>query len=63
MSEKIPDFTEAEEEAADALHRLLDYCHARQLKVGEALVAKIKYNATRADHQLENRRKKGGKHF
>jgi NTP pyrophosphatase (non-canonical NTP hydrolase) len=63
MSDKIPEFTAVEEELADALIRILDYAGARQLRLGDAMKAKFKYNMNRPDHLLENRAKKGGKQY
>lgn len=48
LSEKIPGFTAEEDEAADVLIRLLDYCAWRKLRLGDAMEAKLAYNATRA---------------
>lgn len=56
QSEKIPGFTNAEEEYADLVIRLMDMAHARGLRIAEAVVAKMDHNATRpAMH--------GGKNF
>jgi len=46
-SDKIPEFNSAEEEYADAIIRILDHCAQRDWRIGEAVVAKIRYNATR----------------
>lgn len=46
-SEKIPDYTAEEEEAADVLIRLLDYAAGRRLRIGEAVAAKLEFNAGR----------------
>lgn len=62
-SEKLPGFSNEEEEAADLLHRLFDYAAARQLRLGEAYVAKGLYNLKRQDHSLEARNAEGGKAF
>lgn len=43
-SEKIPEFLEEEEEMADAFIRMLDIIGKRKLRVGAAIVAKLKYN-------------------
>lgn len=40
-------FTNEEEEAADTLIRLLDLCGGRGLRLGEAVIAKMEYNASR----------------
>lgn len=62
-SEHLPEFTAEEEEAADVLIRLADYSGYRKLRLAQAYVAKLAYNARRADHKLENRRADGGKKF
>ncbi len=59
----LPDRTAEEVEAADVLIRLLDYCCFRRLDLGGATLAKLAYNATRADHTDEARRAAGGKKF
>lgn len=47
MSAKIPQFTLEEEEAADVLIRLLDYCAGRGLNLEGAAIAKHDYNKGR----------------
>lgn len=42
-----PDFSELEVEMADAILRILDFCCAKKLNVGEALIAKLEYNRNR----------------
>lgn len=39
--------TSVEEEAADAALRLMDWCAARGVQLGAAIVAKMEYNTTR----------------
>lgn len=46
-SEHIPGFTGEEEECADVILRALDYAGARNLRIGEALAAKIEANSNR----------------
>lgn len=46
-SDKIPGFTNAEEEYADLIIRLADMAEGMRLRIGEAVVAKMEYNATR----------------
>lgn len=46
-SSHIPQFTGAEEEAADVIIRVLDLCEARGYRIGEALASKIKFNENR----------------
>lgn len=55
LSEKIPNFTQAEEEAADVLIRLLDFSVGRDIRLKEAVIAKMHYN--------EGRPYKHGKEF
>lgn len=47
MSEKIPEFTEEEDEIADVLIRVFDYVGWRKLRLGGAVRAKMAYNANR----------------
>lgn len=46
-SQKVPPYTEMEEELADVVIRCMDYAQARGLDLGGAIVAKFKYNKTR----------------
>lgn len=46
-SEKIPDFSASEEEAADVIIRMLDLCANQKWRVGAAIFAKLAYNRTR----------------
>lgn len=46
-SDKIPEFTGVEEELADAVIRIMDFAKGGGLRVGEAILEKIKYNKTR----------------
>jgi len=52
----IPEFTATEAELADVIIRIMDFSAHRGLRVGQAVVAKLKYNATRP-------RMHGGKKF
>lgn len=52
-----------EVELADALIRIFDLAGAMGLDLGGAIDEKLAYNAQRADHKLENRKKEGGKRF
>jgi hypothetical protein len=47
QSEKIPLFSNEEEEVADGIIRLLDYAALRNLRIGAAILAKHQYNKTR----------------
>ena len=46
-AEHIPGFTGVEEELADVIIRILDFAGHHNLRLGEALSAKITYNLTR----------------
>lgn len=46
-SDKIPEFLVVEEEAADVVIRLMDLGRRRGWRVGEAIVAKARYNSGR----------------
>ena len=56
QSEKIPEFTNLEEELADVVLRIMNFGHQLNLRVGEAIIAKDEYNASRPF-------KHGGKQF
>jgi hypothetical protein len=58
---KLPEFSNLEVELADALHRIFDMAGELGLRLGEAYVAKGKYNLVRQDHTPEARRGKHGK--
>lgn len=47
-SDHIPEFTGLEEELADTVIRIMDYTRQRGLRLAEAIVAKHRYNGTRA---------------
>lgn len=47
MSEKIPGFTHAEEEAADVIIRLFDLAGGRGWRLAQAIIAKHNYNIER----------------
>ena len=52
-----------EVELADAIIRIFDLAESRGFKLGETIYEKLEYNKSRADHQITNRLKKGGKKF
>lgn len=61
QDDHLPDFDMLTVELGDAVIRIFDLAGGLGLRLPEAIVAKLKYNATRADHKLENRLKEGGK--
>lgn len=63
MDDHLPHRLSEEVELADLLIRALDYIGAFNLDIGGALIEKIDYNTTRADHTNEARLKADGKKF
>lgn len=50
-----------EVELADAVIRILNVGAAMQLDIPQAIIEKLEYNRKRKDHELEARRREGGK--
>ena len=63
MSGHLPKRTGVEEELADALIRIFDYCGDNDIDIGGALVEKMQYNRQREDHTNAARLASGGKKF
>lgn len=63
MDDKIPEFTMVEAEMADAFIRWCDVCGGFNLRVVDAIIAKLAFNTVREDHKIENRVKPGGKKY
>ena len=63
MDDKLPHRHGREVEIADAIIRLFDLCGGYGMDIGGAIVEKLAYNATRADHRIENRIAEGGKAY
>ena len=61
QDDKLPDRPMIEVELADAVIRILDLCGHENLDLAGAIQDKLEYNASRADHKLENRLADGGK--
>ena len=63
MDDHLPHRKMAEVELADVVIRTLAYANAFGYDIEGAITEKLEYNKHRADHQRENRIKKGGKKF
>lgn len=63
MDDHLPHRTSIEVEMADAVIRIFEFGGLLGLDLGGAIVEKMRYNATRKDHQLAERAKDGGKQF
>lgn len=61
--DKLPHRSMFEVELADALIRIFDLAGSQGMDLGGAMIEKMEYNRTRADHKPENRLKEGGKVF
>ncbi len=61
--DKLPHRSMFEVEMADALIRIFDLAGSQGFDLGGAMIEKMEYNRTRADHKPENRLKDGGKAF
>lgn len=63
MDDHLPERPMAEVEMADTVIRIMDYCGRWGYDIGGAIEDKLKYNANRADHKIENRLQDNGKKF
>lgn len=63
MDDKLKNRPGIEVEFADCIIRILDTAAALHLDVAGAIIEKNRFNQTREDHKLENRRKEGGKKY
>lgn len=63
MDDKLPHRPMIEVELADAMIRIADLAGALGLDLGGAVVEKMQFNATRADHKPEARSAAGGKKY
>lgn len=63
IDDKLPHRTMEEVELADLIIRVGDYAKARNLDVAGAIEEKMKFNLTRPDHQVVQRRAVNGKKY
>ena len=63
MDDKLPHRPMIEVELADAMIRIFDLAGAKGYDLTGAVHEKLNYNATRADHKVENRLAAGGKAY
>lgn len=63
MDEHLPTRKSVEVELADTLIRIFDLAGRLELELGEVVIEKGRFNAIRADHNLENRSRPDGKKF
>lgn len=63
MDDKLPHRLGLEVELADAIIRIADLAGALNLDLGGAIAEKLRYNAQRQDHKVENRKQAGGKAY
>lgn len=61
--DKLPHRSMFEVELADAMIRILDLAGGLNVDLAGAVVDKLAFNATRADHRPEEREKEGGKSY
>jgi len=67
QDDKLPQYPMLIVELVDALIREFDIlgreCEKANIDLGEVFMAKLDFNANRADHKPENREKAGGKRY
>jgi NTP pyrophosphatase (non-canonical NTP hydrolase) len=63
LDDHLPDRLGIEVELADCIIRILDIAEYMGLDIGDAILAKNRYNESRQDHKLDSRASVGGKKF
>jgi NTP pyrophosphatase (non-canonical NTP hydrolase) len=63
MDDKLPHRKAIEVELADAVIRIFDLAGFLGLDIGGAMIEKMAYNRSRADHKTEVRAQSGGKRY
>jgi len=63
MDDKLPERKMLEVELADAVIRIFDLAGRLGLDVPGAMIEKLQFNQTRADHKVENRQSENGKTY
>lgn len=63
QDDHLPEFKSVDVELADVMIRVFDIAGGLKIDLGKALVAKLQYNATRADHTDAARTAPGGKKY
>lgn len=63
QDDKLPHRSMAEVELADTVIRVFDLAGAMGYDLGGAIAEKLAFNASRADHKIENRKAVGGKAY
>jgi len=63
MDDKLPQFHGRATELADAVIRIFDLAGAYNIPLGDAIEAKMAFNAVRPDHKKEAREAAGGKSY
>ena len=63
MDDKITHRPMVEVELADAIIRIMDMAGGFGYDIAGSIIDKLEYNKNRADHQIDNRKKDGGKKF
>ena len=59
----LPQYPMLTVELADAVVRICNLAGGLRMSLGRALADKLRYNRNRADHQIANRLREGGKSY